>query len=275
VAGKPQGQVLARDPEGNEYAVLDVHQHVPTDAAAWDSDLRERLIFMDRFGISQACVLPPAVRPAGATVDAMNESVSAYQRATPDRFPVALGTVDLMVDEKTRRGQVGRLRDLGLSGVIWHHMFDGQFMDWPSTCEAIDECRALDLRVFVHVMVGSLLEAPWRLGKLCEQFPDLRIVALDGLSSPHHGQAMIELARQYPQLVLDTSVLATFGNLLRRFVEVNGDERLVFGTDFEPNAFSFPYPLAEILHNPALGPESRAKVLRHNAARVFGLEDTD
>src|SRR4051812_42750635 len=126
-AVRETGGVAACDPQGRAYAVLDVHQHVPVEPDAWDHDLAERLAFMDRFGIQEACVLPPAVRPPGESVEVLNERVAAYREREPTRFPVALGTADLMAAEATRRGQVRQLRELGLSGVIWHHMFDGQF----------------------------------------------------------------------------------------------------------------------------------------------------
>jgi predicted TIM-barrel fold metal-dependent hydrolase len=265
------GRVLARDPEGNEYAVLDIHQHLPMDPSAWDGDLRARLAFMDRFGIAEACLLPPSLRN-GVPAHTLNERVAEYRRRAPERFPVAMGTTELQAEPRVRLRQLRGLKELGLSGVVWHHMFEGEFMDWPATIEAVDFCASEGLQVVVHAIVGSLAEAPWRLGRICRRFSEVNVIALDALSSPHHGQAMIELASDHPNLVLDTSVLTSFGNLVERFVDANGPDRLVFGTDFEanPKSFSFPYPLAEVLHC-ELSVESKARILRGNLARILGL----
>jgi len=268
--GADASDVRARDPDGNEYAVLDIHQHLPMDPSGWDADLAARLAFMDRFGIAQACLLPPSIRDNGAGADALNERVAAYRDRRPDRFPVAMGTTELRAAPRERLAQLEHLKGLGLSGVIWHHMFEGDFLDWPATLETVEFCAAEGLQVVVHVIVGSLLEAPWRLGRICRRYPEATFIALDGLSSPHHGQLMIDLASEHPNLVLDTSVLSSFGNLVERFVAANGAGRLVLGTDFEanPKSFAFPYPLAEVLHAD-LTVEDKALILRGNIARIL------
>jgi predicted TIM-barrel fold metal-dependent hydrolase len=265
-----KGLVQIRDPEGNSYKTFDIHQHISYDGALDDGDLHARLGFMDRFGITQSCLLAPARRAPGHSVEENNDRLASYRKRQPERFPVAVGTIDLRAAEAAQMDQLDQLFALGLRGVVWHHLLEGEFLDSTATARTIAACKERQLNVFLHVVAGSLTEGVWRLHNLCELFPDTTIVALDGLSAPDHGLAMISLAHDHENLVLDTGVLSSFGNLVERFVEVNGDDRLMLGTDFcaTPKGFSFPYALAEILYS-GLSPVSKAKILFDNARRLF------
>jgi predicted TIM-barrel fold metal-dependent hydrolase len=267
------GELPARravDPDGTGYRVVDVHQHLSDDADDDRADACARRRFMDRFGIDAAFLLPPVLGSARASADRLNERVASYCEIDRERFPVGIGTVELGASERATLGQVRRAGELGLQGIAWHHLFLGEFLDSPATVRAVEVCCAAGVDVFfVHVVASSLLEAPWRLSRLCGHFPDVTFVVLDGLSSPHHGQGMIELARSHRNVVLDTAVLSSYGNLVERFVEANGDDRLVFGSDYAvvPKPFCFPYSLAEILHSD-LPTASKARILSDNASGI-------
>jgi predicted TIM-barrel fold metal-dependent hydrolase len=261
--------VSVSDVDGREYRVIDVHQHVPADVRRFEVDLVARLEFMDRFGIDQAILSPPVLASGTVSSAESNRRVVEYMALCPDRFPYGLGTIDLRAGE-VEVDELQLIQDLGLSGVVWHHMFQGVFLDHPVMNDVLGHCGRLGLPAFVHVIVGSLLESPWRLARLCEMMPHVTFVALDGLSSPHHAAWMIDLAHHCPNLMLDTAVLTSYGNPVERFVEANGSERLLLGTDFEcePKPFSFPYPLYEIVHA-SLDATQRAQILGDNAHSLF------
>lgn len=257
------------DGEGRQYRVVDVHQHIPAGRDHFAADLAARVEFMDRFGIDEACVSPPVLASRSITTRELNRGVAEYVRQYPERFPYGLGTIDVRGGEAELK-ELDVIRDLGLRGVVWHHMFQGAFLDHPLMEEALRHCERQHLPAFIHVIVGSLLESPWRLARLCDRFPGVTFVALDGLSSPHHATWMIELARECRNLMLDTAVLTSYGNPIERFVEANGGERLLLGTDFDvdPKPFSFPYPIHEILHS-SLNPSVKAEALGENARALF------
>ncbi|MGH7862035.1 MAG: amidohydrolase family protein [Candidatus Dormibacteraceae bacterium] len=254
----------------NSYAVLDVHQHVPVDEEAFEQDRIARVGFMDRFGIDQACVSPPVLPPRRVSTADLNRGVSHYARAFPDRFPFALGTMDIRGGDKELQ-ELESFRRLGLSGVVWHHMFQGAFLDHPLMSSALEYCRRAGLPAFIHVMAGSLLESMWRLGRLCEAFPEVSFVAMDALSTPHQADWAIEAACHFPNLFADTGVLTSYGNPVERFAAAVGPERLLLGTDFDtsPKAFNFPYAVYEVVHS-TLTTRAKQDVLAGNARRLLG-----
>jgi predicted TIM-barrel fold metal-dependent hydrolase len=149
-------------------------------------------------------------------------------------------------------------------------MFQGAFIDDPRIIPALAYCNRTGLPAFIHVVTGSLLEAPWRLARLCERFPHVRFVAMDALSSPHHADWCIEMARRLPNLFADTGLLASYGNPIEKFVDAVGPDRLLLGTDLEtaPKSFSFPYAVYEVLHA-SLPRDTKQAVLAGNARRLL------
>lgn len=254
---------------GGEFRVLDVHQHIPAEPGEFERDRSARLAFMDRFGIDQACVSPPVLVSHTLRSGDLNQRVSDYARGCPDRFPLALGTIDVRGGEAELL-ELESFARLGLKGVVWHHMFQGTFLDHPLMEPALQFCDRAGLAAFVHVIAGSLLEAPWRLARLCERFPAVSFVAMDALSSPHQADWAIELAAHLPNLYADTAVLASYGNAVEKFAERVGADRLLLGTDFDtlPKAFSFPYSLFEVAHS-SLDADAKEKVLAGNARRLL------
>jgi predicted TIM-barrel fold metal-dependent hydrolase len=252
--------------------VLDIHQHLASDPSLWEAQILARLEFMQKFHIDAACLMPAAMRGGETSADQLNEQLREHQEAHADAFPAAFGAVDLKRRVDHVRAQVARVSDLGLAGVVCHHMFEGEFLDSPVTRHVVETCGENGLLPVVHIIVGSLTEAPWRLGSLCEEFPHTRILALDGLSSPHHGAWMLRLAQRHGNLYFDTAVLASYGNLIERFVAAVGESRLLFGSDYEvdPKPFSFPYPLAEIQHAD-IPLEARERILGGNAADLVSM----
>src|SRR5271154_5365467 len=90
-----------------DFEILDLHHHVSAGSGPEhsgegigediDSVIARRLAFMAQHGIDRAVLLPangyPTAIGAAATSQA-NDYVIAYQKREPDRFPVALGTVN-------------------------------------------------------------------------------------------------------------------------------------------------------------------------------------
>ena len=255
--------------DSNAFEVLDVHQHIPLEMGEFERDRSARLAFMDKFGIDQACVSPPVMPPHTVSTGELNQRVCAYSEARPDRFPYAFGTID------TRGGdaelyQLESFARLRLRGVTWHHAFQGTFLDHPSMDPVLTFCASHQLLAIVHLIVGSLLESPWRLARLCERHQSVTFVALDGLSSPHHAEWTIEMASHLPNLYVDTGVLSSFGNPVEKFVDRIGPDRLLLGTDLDtlPKSFNFPYPLFEVAHS-SLAAQDKCKILADNTRRLL------
>ncbi|MFD3459008.1 amidohydrolase family protein [Nocardia fluminea] len=133
--------------------------------------------------------------------------------------------------------------------------------------------------VLIHCGSGPApgeFTGPEPIAELLRRFPTLRLI-IAHMGTPEYSE-FLDLAEQYPQLYLDTTMVWTdFSeggapfppperDRLRRFAD-----RILFGSDF-PN---IPYPYAEAvaaLERLDLGPEWLRKVCHDNAARLFELD---
>ena len=58
-----------------------------------------------------------------------NDTVAAYRKRDPKRFPVACGIVEPLHGARSI-GELERMKhDLGLNGVVWHSRFQGVAVD--------------------------------------------------------------------------------------------------------------------------------------------------
>ena len=261
---------------------FDVHHHVgalagsgdAAEAAAVDADVASRLRYLDEHHIDQCLLLPvqyaPPVDDRSGTALA-NDQVFAYRKRAPDRFTAALATVDPRTVPAALEEIDRAVEELDVSGFVWHHHFIGTFINDPTMFPLVERIQSYRLPVFVHVIAGSFLESPWRLGELADAFPDVTFVALDAFSSVDQAGSLPGFARQHPNILFDTAAATTIAHFMPAFIANVGAERLVFGTDFysTPRLFEVPYALYELL-NSDIAPEALEKVLGGNARRLLG-----
>ena len=265
---------------------FDVHHHfgpVPgwdqPGAPELDRDLEARLAAMDHFGIAHACLMPSHsyARPRGTDdLRALNDAVAQLRAAAPERFPVALGTVDLWLGTDTVDEARRVLDDLALDGLSWHHRLQGAYIDDARMHDVLDLLAARGKVAFVHVFADSTFESPWRLENLAEAHRDVTFVALDAFSSYDQACWMARLATHHPNLWFDTAAMATNASLLARFVAEAGGDRLLLGTNCYGAAQGDYYPAAVDLVRASreLTDADKDAILGGNARRLFGLEET-
>ena len=272
-----------RDPSVS-YEVFDVHQHLGSAALFGIGEqspdgareMAARLSLMDRHGIDAACIMAPPVWPRSVSSVEVNDQVAAYRDLNRERFPVALGTANVWGGEPELRELDRLARDLRLDGVVWHHRFQGAFIDHAFMNEALQECERLRLPAFIHVVLESTQEAPWRLAELANRFPNVTFVALDALSSATHYGWIEHLARDLPNVLFDTAMVACVGRVVERLVDAVGAGRLLLGTDLysAPANYVYPAPIHEVLYSD-LSDDDRRLVLSGNVRRLFGLSTVE
>jgi predicted TIM-barrel fold metal-dependent hydrolase len=125
--------------------IFDSHQHCGDTIPGWGetfrrgaapdpvaADLAGRLPMLDAHGIRQALMMPSMsyerVDALGA-VRALNDRAAAFKRVRPDRFPVALGTIDLWLGRAALDEARRVLHELRLDGIAWHHRLQGTYID--------------------------------------------------------------------------------------------------------------------------------------------------
>jgi len=267
--------------------VLDVHQHVGTlvvhaegsgPDAAVPSDQKRRREIMHSFGVTQAALAPSLQyeHPEGwrDTVK-LNDAVAAYARSAPADFPVTFGTVDLLSGAANCRAEIDRLADeLAMSGVMWHHRYQGMFLDDKRMHPLLDRAGERGLVVAVHLFGDSTMEAPDALERLASAHPGLTLLTLDAFTAFARIKALLPILERYPNIVLDTAGVFPLGRLVDQVVAAIGHERLVFGSDMyaRPKMWNYPAGLLEVCTSEELDDAQREAILYGNAARLFSLD---
>lgn len=264
--------------------VLDMHHHVGalnlgvSGESAGEDQRNPQHVHLEtlaRFGFDAAAVMPGLQyeRPHGiVNTREVNNAIAAYRDAAPDRFPLAMGTVEPLHGSAVCREEVERIAtELRLDGIVWHTRYQGVALSDRRMHELVDMATAHGLPCLLHLFSESLLEAPWMLGELAAAHPDATLVVLDGFSSATQAQYVMDLAQRYPQLVFDTAIVFPLLRVLDRFVATHGSERLLFGTDSysEGGTYNYPAPLQELLNSSVLTDEDLENVFWRNAGRIF------
>jgi predicted TIM-barrel fold metal-dependent hydrolase len=272
-------------PTTGDLDVFDAHQHIgpvpgwdPAAPAPVSADVEARAAMMDHFGIGRAALMPSHVAErtdARAVNRQLNDRVAAARDACPERFPVALGTVDLWlgVDEAVAEAERA-LDELRMDGLSWHHRLSGLYVDDPRMHPVLDVLAARDKVAAIHVFAESTFEMPWRLENLAEAHRDVRFVAMDAFSSYDRSVWMGRLARVHPNIWFDTAALAGNANTLATFVEAAGADRLMLGTNLYGAQMTdfLPVPLIVVERSTELDDAAKRAILGGTARRLYGLE---
>jgi uncharacterized protein len=264
--------------------VFDAHQHIgpvpgwdPAAPAPVAADVESRLAIMDRFGIDRACLMPSHVAErtdAAAVNRTLNDRVAAARAACPERFPVALGTVDLWLGPDAIAAESERaLDELDLDGLSWHHRLSGLYIDDPRMHPVLERLAERGKVAAVHIFSESTFEAPWRLEELAEAHRDVRFVAMDAFSSYDRSCWMHRLARVHPNLWFDTASMAGNANTLASFVADVGADRLMLGTNLYGAQMTdfLPVPLLVVEASTELDDDAKRAVLGGAAERLYAL----
>jgi uncharacterized protein len=266
--------------------VFDVHQHIGTlvvhadddgPEAAVSSDQGRRRELMGRYGVTQAAVAPSLQyeRPEGwRDTCRLNDTAAAYRDSAPDDFPVAFGTVDLLSGAANCLTELERMSgELGLAGVMWHHRYQGMFLDDRRMHPLLDKAQELGLVVAVHLFADSAMEAPDALERLAVAHPDATLLTLDAFTAFAQVKALLPVLERCPNIVLDTAGVFPLGRLVDVVAAAVGTDRLVFGSDMyaRPKMWNYPAGLLEVCTSEELDDTQRSAILFGNAATLFDL----
>ena len=275
-----------------DLKIFDLHEHVGAiavleegggseakgldDEAVIADDCARRIVALDAHGFSAAAVMPSLqyLRPNGiADTRAVNETIAAYRSREPRRFPVAFGTVEPLHGVGLSVAEIDRIAvELELDGVVWHHRFQGAFLNDARMGPFLEATVRNGLPALVHLFADSAMESAGQLESIAAQNPEATIIALDPFSGHNQAEEIMRVADHCPNVLFDTAVCFPLMRLIERFVARFGSERLLFGTDLylDPPAYHTPHVLNEVLGAPDLSGDDKHNILWGNAARLFG-----
>ena len=254
--------------------IFDIHHHLGSltggslqEEPGWqDRDYSNRVRIMEANGVTHSAILAATgYIQADGIKDTMrsNDTVAAYRKRDPKRFPVACGTVEPLHGARSL-GELERIKhELQMEGVVWHNRFQGVAVDHQLMRPLLKKVSELRLVPLVHTNAESNLEAVWRLERLALEFPELTFVAMDALTTNTNSQLALDIAKRTLNILFDTAHVRGSG-YVRQFVEAVGSHRLVFGSLF----YSYP---ASYEHCATLEEVKAAKISEEDKANIFSL----
>ncbi len=261
--------------------IFDIHHHIGYHLSGLMPEILEdfikRIKVMDTCGISSAVIMPSPdyYMPNGISdTKKINEKMAEYKKQYPDRFPVALGTVEPRHGKQSVVEIDRMIKELKLDGVMWHHRYQGTPIDHEMTKLYLTKISELKVPVpvFIHNFSESVLEAPYRLENIAKLFPNLIFISLDSLSSPNQINTMIQVAKRQGNVFLETGMLFPLQNIIERVVREIGSHRLLFGSDaYTDPAATDPEIIIEIIMKSKISEEDKMNILGKNARNIFLL----
>jgi predicted TIM-barrel fold metal-dependent hydrolase len=262
--------------------IFDVHHHLGSltggslqEGDDWqERDCSNRVRIMQANGVAMAAILAATgYIQADGIKDTMrcNDTVAAYRKRDPERFPVACGTVEPLHGVRSL-GELERMKhELKLDGVVWHHRFQGVAVDHALMRPLLKKVSELGLVPVIHTNAESNMEAVWRLERLAMEFPELTFLALDALTTNANSQLALDIAKRTPNILFDTAHVRG-SNYVKQFVESVGSDRLLFGSLFysSPPSYEHSATLEEI-KAAKIGAPDKANILCLNAKKLFKL----
>ena len=263
--------------------VFDIHHHLGSlsggslqEGAGWeDRDYTNRVRIMEANGVIQAAILAATgYIQADGIKDTMrsNDTVAAYRKRDPKRFPVACGTVEPLHGARSL-GELERIKnELGLEGVVWHHRFQGLAIDHQLMRPLLKKVSQLGLVPLIHTNAESNLEAVWRLERLAVEFPELTFLSMDALTTNTNSQLALDIAKRTPNILFDTAHVRGPA-YVKNFVEAVGSHRLVFGSLFYSHPASYEHcATLDEVKAAKISAADMANILALNARRLFKLD---
>lgn len=262
--------------------IFDIHHHLGSlsggslqEALGWEErDYASRVRVMEANGVTQAAILAATgYIQADGIKDTMrsNDTVAAYRKRDPGRFPVACGTVEPLHGARSLDELARMKNELGLEGVVWHHRFQGMAIDHQLMRPLLRKVRQLGLVPLIHTNAESNLEAVWRLERLAIEFPEITFLSMDALTTNTNSQLALDIAKRTPNILFDTAHVRGSA-YVKNFVDAVGSHRLVFGSLFYSHPASYEHcgTLQEV-KAATISEADMANILALNAKRLFKL----
>jgi len=263
--------------------IFDIHHHLGSltggslqEGTGWEErDYNNRIRIMEANDVTRSAILAATgYIQADGIKDTMrsNDTVAAYRKRDPKRFPVACGTVEPLHGARSL-GELERMKhELGLAGVVWHNRFQGVAVDHQLMRPLLKKVSELELVPLVHTNAESNMEAVWRLERLAVEYPEITFVSMDALTTNANSQLTLDIAKRTPNILFDTAHVRSSG-YVKSFVETVGSHRLVFGSLFYSNPPSYEHcaTLAEV-KGAKISDQDMANILSGNAMRLFKLQ---
>lgn len=208
--------------------IIDVHSHMgPSWFGWWKNEVTEEDFIknMDKYGIDKACVNYWAIQ---SDPDTGNNHIASFAKRYPDRI---IGFACIIPRwYKTAVQEVERaVKQLNMKGLKLHPAANSYYANSPLVYPVVEKAIEFGLPMLFH-SGSDEYSHPHNLGDLAKRYPEATIIM------GHMGEDAvlegIEVARQYENILLDTTGYLNIYHILHHAIDRVGEDRIVFGTDF-------------------------------------------
>ena len=205
---------------------------------------------------------------ATATKPTQVEMINNYVSHLLDEHIIGFGT--LHPDFENIDNEIKRMKELGLSGIKFHPIFQGFEIDEEKAMKMF-ELIGDKFPVLIHLGdQNSDASSPKRLAKVMDTFPEMTFIGahLGGFSEWEEAKACL-LGRE--NLYIDTSSSVRFlkPKVAREIIRLHGVDRVLFGTDYPLSNHEFEIKCLEKLK---LTDEEYERIYYKNAYRLLGIK---
>ncbi|GAB4112297.1 MAG: amidohydrolase family protein [Candidatus Caldatribacteriota bacterium] len=245
--------------------IIDIHAHVGRSWMAWEENtvtIKDMLEIYDDCGIEKACIsswLLAYDPPAG------NDEVYKIVKKYRDRL-IGFGVISPRwspnaVDEVDRC-----INDLHMKGFKMHPTLNTWEADSPIVYPIMERIQKYGVPVLFHTWNDNLSN-PSRVGNLAKKFPEVKI--LMGHMGFEDFYKAAFLAKELPNVYLDTTGFYNEIRTLREVVRIAGKDKILFGTDAP--ALNVYAEIAKIKYGD-ISEEAKKMIFYENAKTLLNLK---
>lgn len=257
------GKALERE------TVVDCHGHlgpwfafnVPMGSA------RGMVATMDRLGIGRVVVSAHAsIGPDYVLGNELAEQAAAYY---PGRIYAYVGVNPNYPADQMQAELENCLSKPAFVGIKMHPDVHRYPVGGEGYRVAWEYAHARGLPVLSHVWHGSSFSAPGMFRELAGNYGGAKVILGHSGGSPEGHEECARVAKEFPNVYLDTCGSQHYYGSLERLVSAVGAERILFGTDLP---FIDPRPqLGRVLFS-TISDDDKRLILGLNALRLFNFE---
>ncbi len=236
-------------------------------APATDGTVRGLRRIMAERNIDSALVLPVATKPSQQT------TINNWAAEIMGDGLYCCGTVH--PDAQDAVDEVRRIKELGLYGVKFHSEYQHFCPDEERMFPIYEKISELGLLAVFHggwdpFGEGDIRATPQSFARVCEAFPDLKVVAAHLGGMKLWSDVERYLAGRYDDLYMDVGVVARYidDETLLRIIRKQGADKVLFGSDVPWDDPAHEMAMIERL---PLTQEEKELIFYKNAEKLLGV----
>lgn len=223
--------VRSGQPIGPEIPIISCHTHI---GVGWnlpvlDGSGEAVLETMNDCGITISCI--SSMRSLSADLRGGNEEIAAAVNEQPNRF-VGTAVFNPHYPQESQRELERYFARPGFGMMKVHPEFHSYAMDGPEYDRAWAFAAERKIPVLVHSWgEGKGVDHPSLAANVAARHPEVRLVLGHSGGTPAGVRASIAVAKEHPNIYLDTATSMAFRGVIEFLVAAVGAGRLLFGTD--------------------------------------------